>query len=355
MKRDIYISGAELCDAKMSGIPRYMHEVIMNLDNLLDEEHDSPNIYICYPKGKNILLGKLNNIRLIELDKPENRPWNTGVFRDYVRNNNGIFVGMSNNKTVLKDSIITVHDVRRLECREFDGFKARLNYYFQMQFVKKYASHIMTLTEYQKNSIQKCLGISPERIGISYCGYEHILEVGEDEGIFSRFPQIKKDEYYYAVGSVASHKNYKWILKEAENNPDKQFVVAGLSIKEKWGIDDSDFAADNIIYTGFVTDEENKSLIKCCRAFLHPSKYEGFGIPPLEALALGKPIFVSEATCLPEIYNQVAVMFDPDDYNVDLDRIFVPDGEAVKSLLDTYSWKKVSGVWLLLFKKVCNE
>lgn len=61
--------------------------------------------------------------------------------------------------------------------------------------------------------------------------------------------------------------------------------------------------------------------MKHCRLFLHPAVFEGFGIPPLEALALGAPIALAKASCLPELYGDTARYFDPYDYEVDLDAL----------------------------------
>ena len=352
MKRPICISGAELCNCKMSGIPRYMHEIIIYIDKALNDWTEEEDIRVCYPKGKTVMLPQLDNIKTVEITLPDGKNWNTGVFREYVNSVNGIFCGMSNNKSLNKGSIITLHDVRRLEHREYDSFKTRMLYKFQMLFIRKYSERIMTLTEYQKNAIAKKLKFDKNKIDISYCGYEHILDFAEDEDIFAGFSNIRRGEYYYAVGSVAKHKNYKWILETAKRNPEKQFVVAGLEMKNKWNTDNSDFSNDNIVYVGYVSDEENKALIKSCRAFVHPSLYEGFGIPPLEALCLGKPVFVSSATCLPEIYDGLATIFNPDDYSVNIDELFYPEPEQLRTALEKYSWKNAALRWLELFDKV---
>lgn len=71
-----------------------------------------------------------------------------------------------------------------------------------------------------------------------------------------------------------------------------------------------------------MTDGQNKALMQNCKGFLHPAVFEGFGIPPLEALSLGAPIALARASCLPELYGDTARYFDPYDYDVDLDALF---------------------------------
>ncbi|MBQ4530347.1 MAG: glycosyltransferase, partial [Lachnospiraceae bacterium] len=98
-----------------------------------------------------------------------------------------------------------------------------------------------------------------------------------------------------------------------------------------------------------VTDEENKALMERCRIFVFPSKLEGFGIPPLEALACGAKIAISRASCLPEIYGECAVYFDPDDYEVNIEDLEKQAIVGVDKLLKKYSWEKSAKDWYEIF------
>ena len=91
--------------------------------------------------------------------------------------------------------------------------------------------------------------------------------------------------------------------------------------------------------------------MKHCKAFLQPSKYEGFGIPPLEALSVGARICVSNASCLPEIYEDCAYYFDPDDYNVDLNVLLQGTVSPPDRLLARYSWDTAANQWLRLLEQ----
>ena len=142
------------------------------------------------------------------------------------------------------------------------------------------------------------------------------------------------------------YKNLKWIVELAERNRTKVFVIAGLKDLSQWKNAYSQIDAreelDNVIFVGYTTDEENKALMMNCKAFLHPSKYEGFGIPPLEALACGAPIAVSNSSCLPEIYENCAHYFDPDDYEVNLDWLLEQPISAPSAILQKCSWDRAA-------------
>lgn len=83
-----------------------------------------------------------------------------------------------------------------------------------------------------------------------------------------------------------------------------------------------------------------KALMKNCKAFIHPAKYEGFGITPMEAMSVGAPIIISNAACLPEIYGNSAHYIDPDVSDVDLNFILSEKVEPSENVLDNYSWRK---------------
>jgi glycosyltransferase involved in cell wall biosynthesis len=351
--KPIIISGAELCVERISGIQRYMVETLRNIDLHLQDNPQTFEVRLCYPEDSQLLISDFKSINMIPL-KYNGKGWNTRVLKQYVENEHGIFCGFSNNITLCKDSIILLHDIRRLETFAYDSFRACMNYRITCGLISLFAKTIVTDSEYQQRAICSKLHKPQKSVEVFYAGYEHIERVDCDASVFDTFPLIEKNNYYYSLGSIAKHKNYNWILEVAKRNPDKQFVVAGSQLKEKWGTSADDFKHENIIYVGYVTDEQNKALLKECKAFLQPSFYEGFGLPPLEALVLGKPIMVSSATCLPEIYEGIATIFDPNDYSVDLNDIHIPTFDEISKMKNRYSWKRVAADWVELFRKSCE-
>ena len=112
----------------------------------------------------------------------------------------------------------------------------------------------------------------------------------------------------------------------ARRNPDKTFVVAGGKDLRAFGDDTEAKDTANVFYPGYVSDGENAALMQHCKLFLHPAVFEGFGIPPLEALSLGAPIALASASCLPELSAQPVA--PPDE------------------VLAKYSWDKTAAFWL---------
>jgi glycosyltransferase involved in cell wall biosynthesis len=128
-------------------------------------------------------------------------------------------------------------------------------------------------------------------------------------------------------------------MEVAKRNPQLQFVVTGKAEGfTKLGVDK--LKTSNIHFTGYLTDGEIKALMQNCRAFIHPAIYEGFGIPPLEAMSCGADLIISTATCLPEIYENSAHYIDPYDYDVDLEKLLAEPISPASDILDKFSWER---------------
>lgn len=104
---------------------------------------------------------------------------------------------------------------------------------------------------------------------------------------------------------------------------------------------------------GFVSDEEAKTLMRDCSAFLFPTFYEGFGIPPLEAISAGaKQVVVSDTDVMHEIFGDGVVYVDPNDCNIALSDFPEISETQVYGLLAKYSWKKSAETLLELLKNM---
>lgn len=138
----------------------------------------------------------------------------------------------------------------------------------------------------------------------------------------------------------------------ARKNPQMEFAVAG-SINETVFADGLGFKCpDNMELLGYVTDEEAKSLMRNCISFIFPTFYEGFGIPPLEAISAGaQSIIVSDTEIMHEIFGDNVNYIDPNNYEMDITKFFNITNEGKKQLLNKYSWEKSAKV---LYEFLCT-
>ena len=352
--KTIIINGLALGFAKnMTGIQRACHELIYRIDEQLNETNELIIKYVYNVDELNYIIdpSKLVNIIPIPVRHDGKIFWKTRVLRKIIKQEKAILCCMSLETVFLRNQISFIYDVRAVTT-EFDTFKFRLKYKIFMLLQKINVQYYLTDSNFQKEEIKKYLNIKDDKITTLYMGYEHTESVVADYGIFDKFTKLKDSKYFYTLGSLAPHKNIIWVAEVAKRNPDYIFAIAGGKDLKVWKDNVEIRGIDNLLFLGYVSDEESRALSERCIAFLHPSKYEGFGIPPLEALCYGAKVLLSNATCLPEVYEDCAVYFDPDDYEVNLkDLCNVPVADY-KKICEKCSWDKSAAQLIDIFRKV---
>lgn len=343
--KTIVIDGEVLCTDRMDGIHRFMIEILSRVDKLI--EGKDIRLQIIHSKGKSLKNITLKNIEEVEL-ACKSRGMRFRAVPAYVKSVDGIYCSMSNDSICYRNSIITVMDLIPLSPLACYPLKSLLRMKLVYARMKKYGRRFVTISETSKNDMVQKLGIKEKDITIVGTGYEHMNRIQDTDDVFTRNSSIRRHEYYYAVGNQYPYKNFEWVRQAAKRNPDSQFVVAGKVTNIDKPVDDSD---SNIIYLGYISDEDNKALMKNAKAFIHPSKLEGFGIPPLEALSQGTEVIIARASCLPEIYGDTAHYIDPDDYDVNLEELVQEEVTSPEKLLKKYSWDNVARDWLKIFEE----
>ncbi len=331
--KTVIIDGWHLSN-HMTGIDRYLIEILKELDLLLP----GINYYLLIRKNynSNIILN-FKNIRILHY-KTKNKLLRYFELFRIVRSYNSIYVNLTNGVPIGSESIVAIHDAHAFynvkSTKRVINIIRRFKIYYSFLLAKR----IVTVSEYSKNTLLDNLGRKYEnKITIIPNAWQHIAAFKPDESVLKKY-NLEREQYYYFVGGLGKNKNIEWIIREAVNNPESMFVISGVKIDESFTI----YRAknNNIIYTGMVSDEELTALYIHCKAFLFPSLMEGFGIPPMEALSLGKPIIISNTGALPEIYGKTAHYICPSIYDYDLNQLVKEYVEPPQELLKKYSWKK---------------
>ena len=352
--KKLVINGLTLStQSSLTGVQRVCREIILRLDELLEHEPDLQIEYAYMSGAENALirLEELKRITPVAIKSKNLRLAKLFTLPKYIKKQKALGVCIGTEMLMSKNHVSCIHDIRPAIYKHYDSTAFRWHYRVILWIEKHFARKYVTVSDYQKDAIIKQFRLkSANSIETIYNGWEHLNDVTPDESVLGKNEILKKGEFFYALGSLAPHKNFEWIIEVAKRNPDKIFAIAGGKNLKNWGDNIETDALSNLIFLGYVSDAENKALMQACRAFLHPSKYEGFGIPPLEALACGAPIIISNATCLPEVYEDCAHYFDPDDYEVDLDKLLSePVGDPTK-ILQKCSWERAAAQWMDLLK-----
>lgn len=213
-----------------------------------------------------------------------------------------------------KFQIAFIHDVVFEEHPEW--VEASLGEYLRhwSRFAAREADRIVTVSQYSKKRITAVYGIAPERIEVIYNGIDTSGKVPENEIRSALVATGIRKPFLLYLGSVEPKKGIPELLQAfsllTQRGCDVQLVLAGGKSGPAFDLEGAinrTSCPDQISCLGYIDETTKQALLAGCQAFVYPSHYEGFGIPPLEALSLGKPCVVSNKTALPEITGNCAL------------------------------------------------
>lgn len=231
-----------------------------------------------------------------------------------------------------KPYIVTIHDLILDATPELRKKSTTLNpllfaiklagYKLNTRITLKKALKIITLSHNSEKDIVHYYGISREKIkiipnGVTNLSQQQMSRVLDDKTLLSRY-NISKPFLLY-VGAAYPHKNIERAIsafQQVANQKDIQFVCVGENDFFFQRLKYQVFLMgmnNRVIFPGFVPDNDLVDLYTLASAFVFPSLYEGFGLTPLESMALGTPVISSNASCLPEILEDSALFFNPND------------------------------------------
>lgn len=185
---------------------------------------------------------------------------------------------------------------------------------------------IITISEFSKSEILRYLKVTPDKVHVVPCVIDHKqfrVDYSTEEITVSREKYGIPEKYLLYLGTLEPRKNISvlieayHILKETKINV-PVLVIAG---KKGWMYEEifekvrTYELEEDVIFTGYVAQEDSPKLMKGAQIFVFPSKYEGFGMPPLEAMACGTPVIVSDAASLPEAVGDAGIIVPADDPN----------------------------------------
>lgn len=343
---------------KMVGVQRYAYQILLVLDRWIQEGKIDFEVELLVP-GNGTWSPNFSRIRVVKKgyirNKKEKHLWQQLIFPIYVKTTRGIGIDLTAALPVFGCSIYAIHDCIQ---EAFPENFTDHSLFRQMVIAKRKIitrnkkCRIVTLTHDSKREVQKYYHVPDNRIDIVTCGWEHMKTTVEDDSILNKLELNDGCEFFFSLGSKYKHKNFQWVLSAAKNNPKYKFVITGTSVFSNNENELKMVVPENVIFTGYITNEEIKSLMIHCKALIQPSLYEGFGLPPLEAMSVGAKVIVSNASCLPEIYKNAAYYIDPHNSDCDLDSLMNEKIESAKPILEEYSWEKAAHQLIGVINKI---
>ena len=247
-----------------------------------------------------------------------------------------------------------------------------LGYRFLFWYSNRKSERIITISRFVKDDLIKHYPFTDGKVSVTYCASEPPLEAKAKKPVVLKdVRKNKTGKFLLYAGSAFPHKNLETLIKAFEklhsSDGELKLILTGkreyyFEQLEKFA--DQSPARNSIIFTGFVADEELKWLYKNASVYAFPSLSEGFGLPGLEAMAHGCPVASSNATCLPEIYGDAAIYFDPNDAEDmagTINELLNDDelrGELIENgyqRLERYSWDKMARETLSIYQSVLKN
>ncbi|HDZ8838738.1 TPA: glycosyltransferase family 4 protein [Aeromonas veronii] len=269
----------------------------------------------------------------------------------------------------LSNQVVTIHDVVPFDHPEWLNPRFVAWYNFLQPKLANKIAHVITISEFSKQRIMDVLKIPESKISVIYNGVDSV-NMTEVSPVSSLDIPFKR--YVLAVGSIEPRKNMPrliaaWKLIKNRIPEDTGLIIVGakglsrvFSAEKDGGNSIGGTENDRVHFTGHVSDPVLASLYSNAESFCYPSLYEGFGLPPLEAMAYNIPVITSNNTAMAELCQGSATLISP----VNIEEIAFAIEESLKKknvavmknarkLVSELSWEKCANASLEVIKGFC--
>ncbi len=217
--------------------------------------------------------------------------------------------------------IVTIHDTIGYVYPQLHNRLDNWRYRLQLPFCARQAQAVMTISKFSRQDLLRFLKLKQNKLHVSANGVESVFKPGRAAQIE---PVLKRYEiaapYLLYVGGLNARKNLPRLLEAfaqvRPHYPQLKLVIGG---KRQWHHQEIDLALKKynlepaVHFTGYIDDADLPMVYAGAELFVFPSLYEGFGLPPLEAMACGTPVVCSNTSSLPEVVGDAALTVDPYD------------------------------------------
>lgn len=250
-------------------------------------------------------------------------------------------------------SVVTIYDLSFLLYPE--GFKRAKRFYLSLftRLSARRARRIIAISENTKRDVVRLLGVSPDKVDVVYCGIDEAFRpLAKDQVASFRAKRGLPERFILFVGTIEPRKNITTLIEAFANlhtcePANLKLVIGGakgwfyqdvFARVEELGLEDA------VIFPGYIPASELPWWYNAAELFVYPSLYEGFGLPPLEAMACGTPVIVANTSSLPEVVGEAGLTVDPLDVEglaVAIRRVL--DDETLWQEMREQGWQRAKG------------
>ena len=324
----VYINGRFLTQP-LTGVQRFSAEVTAAIDRL-SANGQWPKTVLLAPRGNRTINGTKDRYRCLqfqEVGRTQGHLWEQTELPAAARD--GVLVSLGNTGPMLlgRRQVVVIHDAGVFDTPGSYSFRFRTWYKILQSVLVRAGTHIVTVSEFSRNRIANRLGVDPVGIDVMYEGADHILRATADRGVLDRH-NLPPQRFVLVVGSRVEHKNLTVLDHVATALQPQGVLIAVAGGRDNGVYRDTQGAGAGVRQLGRVTDNELRALYENALCLLFPSQYEGFGLPPVEAMTCGCPVVASAGGAVEEICGDGILYFDTEN-----DRTIV---SMIKRLLDEH-------------------
>lgn len=301
----VYVNGRFLTQ-RPTGTQRMARELMAQLD-----AGDRSDIRILAPAGTSVpayrrLASRSGGPFAGQIWEQTTLPWQA---RD------GLLVNLCNLAPVAHPrNLVIIHDAAVYDRPQGYGLRFRAWYRTVLPIVGRRARRVLTVSQFSADRLV-ALGIARrDAVQVIPPGIDHMQRIVADPGALARFG-LETKRYALVVGSANPNKNVAAAVAAIRSSGADlvPVVVGGAPQKAVFGSAGPDLQAGDVVDCGAVDDPTLRALYEHAVCLVFPSYYEGFGSPPVEAMAMGCPVVASNRASIPEVCGHAALLVDPDD------------------------------------------
>ena len=349
-------------DIGMGGVSTYSYELIKNLSEM-DKNNDYYLIHTC---PKDIDVYNSNHDFLMRSVFP-NYLWRIAIgplklkkIKNLDIVHDPYDIGPLSFKMPFK-KIITVHDMAYFFFPRISGLKIIIGHKVLFNKTLKTADKIIAISNSTKEDLITYFKVPEDKIVVIPHGVSEKFKQLDEEDISKSTQKYQLNfPYILYVGSLESRKNILNLIKAfyelKMKNIEQKLVIVGKTNENKKILSrfiKNHNLQNDIVFTGFVADDDLPALYNAADLFVYPSIYEGFGLPPLEAMACGTPVITSNISSLPEVVGDAGIMIDHS--NVEALAEAMRDVLADESLRNSIISKGLKRAKMFNWKKCAKE